>query len=143
MERSRIVSDIYGYLVCLLSIVVFLAATAGFVNNAFQAVHPTPHRLAMMHPGMMRRGNMMYRFGTHPRDPRSPLASPSDAKDNAAAMPPWQGTMNLNRAQMRGMFLAQARYEAVRMLVVHLVLMILVLLLFIGHWRWLRSPQTA
>jgi hypothetical protein len=39
--------------------------------------------------------------------------------------------------------IARGRLEAVRSLTINFVLIVVAVLLFLGHWRWLHAPQPA
>ncbi|MGZ3531961.1 MAG: hypothetical protein ACXWNK_08650 [Vulcanimicrobiaceae bacterium] len=121
MERP-LVSQIYAYIVCLLAIVVALGSLAGFVNNAFRVAHPT------MLPGMMVRHAGFGPFGHGMRTMPPPEAGAPNAGGATGPM-----------MQIHQRFIADARYDAVRALVTHLVLLIAAVALFLWHWRWLHG----
>ncbi|HLI96207.1 MAG TPA: hypothetical protein VKT72_08980 [Candidatus Baltobacteraceae bacterium] len=50
MQRS-VVAEIFGYLVCLLTVFIFFHSIAGIVNGAFGIAHPAPHILVSRMPG--------------------------------------------------------------------------------------------
>lgn len=115
MDRSHtIVSAIYGYTVCLIAILLFVAGSVGFVNNAFRTANPglegSPYRIGM---------------GVRRADP------PAVSAPFGMAQPP-------NR--FHGAMIARGRLNAVRGLVVSLVVLIISVVLFGWHWRWLNAP---
>lgn len=126
MQRSSIIGDIYGYLVCLLAIVIFVHAAAGFINSAFggspgMGFHRTMLMTMRGGPGgPMWRGQMR---GTMPRWNMNP--------DVTISPPPGAPQVQVAARIHRG--------PDVRGLVVNAVLLLIAVLLFGWHWRWLRT----
>jgi hypothetical protein len=133
MQRSSIIGSIYGYLVCLIAILVFIHSGAGFVRSAFGIANPAiarHYRAPMM--ARARWGMPAWR-GVH-RAP-APMARGVAAPGNPAMQ-------NMRRTARAGM-IGQARLRAVAALVVNLVLLGIASALFFGHWRWLQREQPA
>jgi len=145
MQRTSIVADIFGYIVCLLAVAIFFISAAGVVNNAFRVVHPTAQHRMFAGFNTGRGFGMHRRFGLEPRfgggwmgrqsgQTQAPLASQSATGTQTPAM---------NRETMRARFIADARYDAVRRLVVALVMLILSIAVFRRTFQWLNPLQTA
>jgi hypothetical protein len=130
MQRNSITADIFGYIVCLLAVVIFFMSAAGVVNNAFHVVHPAAHH--RMVAGHMR-GGFGHRAWMGRRDWQS-----------QGAMQPATGTtpQGLNRDAMRARMIANARFEAVRGLVLALVMLGLSIVVFRRTFEWL-NPRPA
>ena len=127
MDRSsNTVSAIYGYTVCLIAVLLFVAASVGFVNGVFRTVNPG-------FEGLHHRTSMLW---SRPHGFQG--AVPSVAHTGSAT-----GSMDRRRNTFRGAMIAQARLNAVRGLVVSLVLLVISIALFGGHWRWLNAPPTG
>jgi hypothetical protein len=47
MRRASVAADVFGYIVCLIAVLIFFASVAGIVNNAFRIAHPMPGMLAV------------------------------------------------------------------------------------------------
>ena len=132
MQRSSIIGDIYGYLVCLLAIVIFVHAAAGFINSAFGATGGQGmgfHRTVLMTMrggpgGPMWRGQMR---GAMPRWNMNP----------GVAMSPPPGAPQVQAA------LRLRHGPSVRGLVLNAVLLLIAVLLFGWHWRWLQRTQST
>ena len=124
MQRS-VVGSIYGYLVCLLAIVIFVHSSAGIVSSIFGMASPASGFGAPMgarvFPGERGPGNIFFR--TLP--------------------PPNVNVPEPSRITVRTAFAGEGRLQAARMLVVSLVLLGIAILLFRWHWRWLHSTQPA
>src|ERR1700729_4359213 len=119
-SSNNTVPAIYGYTVCLIAVLLFLAGSIGVVNNAFRTVNPglgSHHRMSM---------GWLHSRGFHGFGRREGAFG----RLNAA-----QGTSpDVART-------ARARLNAVRALTVSLVLLIISIVLFRGHWRWLNGPR--
>lgn len=127
MDRSsNTVSAIYGYTVCLIAVLLFVAASVGLVNGVFRTMNPgfegSHHRMSM--PWSRTHGFQ----GTLPR-----VAQTGSAP----------GSLAQRRNTFRGAMIVRARLNAVRGLVVSLVLLIISIVLFRGHWRWLNAPRAG
>jgi hypothetical protein len=115
MDRSNTtVPAIYGYTVCLVAVLLFVAASVGIVNNVFRTVNPTfegsHHRISMR----WSRPHGLHGFGQRGGD----VAQTG-----------------------RGAMIARGRLNAVRALVVSFVLLVISIALFTGHWRWLNARR--
>ncbi len=127
VDRSNnTVPAIYGYTVCLIAVLLFVAASVGFVNGVFRTVNPgfegSHHRMSV--PWSRPDGF----HGT----------VPGVAQTGSAP-----GSMDQRRDTFRGATIARARLNAVRGLAVSLVLLIISIVLFRGHWRWLNAPRAS
>ena len=139
VNGSRIVAAIYGYAICLIAVLLVIFNGAGFVTNAFRIANPG---LSEMH-----RGDVVFRtFGPHPRfgpglpppellgQIRVPAgASPGASPSAKVIQPPEQFEV------VAGRMTAEPRLDAVRGLVVNIVLLVIAALLFRAHWRWLGN----
>ena len=122
MKSSSIPAEVFGYLVCLIAVVIFFFSTAVAVSNAFRFVHPTTH------PPMMARGE----FGRHMRGQAPWMAQPPAAGLPAPTISP-----------VRDRFIADARYDALRRFVVALVMLVLSIVVFRRTFDWLNPRQVA
>jgi hypothetical protein len=131
MQRVSVTGDIFGYLVCLLATFIFFVSVAAIVNNAFQVVHPTAQpRLFVRHVGA--------RFGGPAwAGPRNWQAHAPSASGSAAG----PGPQGLDRRALRDRFIAGARYNAVRHLVVALVMLALSIAVFRRTFVWLNPRE--
>jgi hypothetical protein len=121
MKNSSVPAEIFGYLVCLLAVVIFFISTAVVVSSAFRFVHPTTR------PSMTARGDM----GRRGWQLQAPAIAPP------AGMP---GT---DRATMRERFVGDARYDALRRFVVALVMLVLSIVVFRRTFGWLNPRQAV
>lgn len=124
MQRS-LVGSVYGYLVCLLAILIFVHSSAGIVNSIFGMASPASAFSAPMGPrvfsGERGPGNIFFR-----------------------TLPPPNANMPSNsRITVRTAFAGEGRLQAARRFAVSLVLLGIAILLFGWHWRWLHDTQPA
>ena len=132
MQRVSVTGDVFGYLVCLLATIIFFVSVAAIVNNAFQVVHPTAQpRMFVRHMGS-RFGGPTW-VGRRNQQAQAPLGSGSGADARAPG---------LDRGPLRDHFIAGARYNAVRRLVVALVMLALSIVVFRRTFFWL-NPREA
>jgi hypothetical protein len=124
MQRTSLTSEIFGYIVCLIATLVFFVSIAGIVNNSFRVVHPT------MRPAMMSRHHMR---------PHSPW----QLQGSAAQPGPMSAIPGRNFGAMRDRFVADAPYDAVRRLVLAIVMLALSIVVFRRTFDWLNPRQAA
>ena len=151
MGPNRIVSSIYGYGVCLIAIVVFLVSVAAFVSSAFRTADPAlgAHRQRAVMRGFGGPQSFMHRgrFGEpgrygHRRTYGS-SGAPRGTRMNAAQGVSPTSSSSQRVIAFRNARIARDRLEAVRSLTISFVLIVVSVLLFLGHWRWLNAPQPA
>ena len=135
MERPNRVAQLYGYAVCLIAVVVFLASANSFVENLFTAANPL-------------RGSGD-RYGIQPsvtsfeayratvnREAR--FVGPAAAGGPVVA-PPSDSALRARYEALRADHIDQERFDAERSLATSGLLLILSVALFVVHWRWLRA----
>jgi hypothetical protein len=130
MQRPTIAGDIFGYVVCLLATLIFFVSAGAIVNNAFQVAHPTaqPH-MFVRHAG--------------PRFGGQAWAAPPAPGPGFQAPAPGPGPQARGPSALRDRFVAGARYNAVRRLVVALVMLILSIAVFRRTFVWLNPRQAV
>lgn len=137
MQRTSVIGEIFGYLVCLLAVVIFFISVAGIVNNAFRVANPTagPRVIgARMMGGPGRRGGNFF-FRARGGQERGPMAAPPQP------FPPSLGAPDVTA--MRANFVGDARFEAVRRLVLALVMLALSIFVFRRAFAWLNPKQAS
>jgi hypothetical protein len=128
MQRT-VVAEIFGYLVCLLAVVIFFAGAAGIVSSAFRIAHPTPRPPAMMQHFVAGRSEGF------PGGPMIRAPQPS----NVLPAPP-----GVNAPFVTARLIADERYDATRRFVVAVVMLILSVAVFNRAFGWLNpKPGSA
>jgi hypothetical protein len=124
MQRTSLTAEIFGYVVCLIATLVFFVSIAGIVNNSFRVAHPT------MRPAMMSRHRMR-------------VQSPWQLQRSAAQPAPMAAMPGRDFGAMRDRFIADARFDAVRRLVLAIVMLALSIVVFRRTFDWLNPKQVA
>ena len=142
MDRinSRI-SQIYGYAVCLITVIVMLIAIKQVVDAAFDLSDP----IRADGGGYGRTGRPITNFELYKMEARQ-QTSMGNRPQPAVKVP---ADSALSDADLKRMYDAEreaaignARFRAIRSLVGSLLLIVLAGVLFGIHWRWLRARDS-
>jgi len=144
MDRvnSRI-SQIYGYAVCFITVIVMLIAIKQVVDAAFDLSDP----IRADGGGYGRTGRPITNFELYKLEARA-QTSGRGQNGPAPAVAPTKGAADSTSsdAELRKLYDAEreaaignARFRAIRSLVGNLLLIVLAGVLFGIHWRWLRQ----
>jgi hypothetical protein len=143
MDRinSRI-SQVYGYAVCLITVIVMLIAIKQVVDAAFDLSDP----IRADGGGYGRMGRPITNFELYKMEARrqgSTRNGPTPAGEKASP------DSAASDAELKTMYDAEreaaignARFRAIRSLVGNLLLIVLAGILFGIHWRWLRARDS-
>jgi hypothetical protein len=130
MDRKRTrIQQIYGYAVCLITIVVTLIAVNNLINASLDLTRPAELGRYGYEAGATS-------FEAYKLEHQGRVADPKTGAVTAPALPD---------SVLRSMYDAErsgrvryARWEAQKSLITNGVLLIVALILFTMHWRWLR-----
>jgi len=133
VDRSDRIAQLYGYSVCLVAIVVALTSVGSLINDAFQYANPLQ--------------SQAYAYGGF-RDLSSFEAFKATYELPAfggRTPPPKLSDAGLRERYdvLRSEHIASARFSAVQSMTVSAVLLVLAILLFGSHWRWLKNRAKA
>jgi hypothetical protein len=138
MDRinSRI-SQVYGYAVCLITVIVMLIAIKQVVDAAFDLSDP----IRAESGGYGRMGRPLTNFELYRMEARrQPTRDPARAGEKAS---PDSAASDADLKRMydaeREAAIGNARFRATRSLVGNLLLITLAAVLFGIHWRWLKQ----
>jgi hypothetical protein len=143
MDRinSRI-SQVYGYAVCLITVVVMLIAIKQVVDAAFDLSDP----IRADGGGYGRMGRPITNFELYKMEARrqgptrnGPTPAGEKASSDSAASDAELKTMY---DAEREAAIGNARFRAIRSLVGNILLIVLAGILFGIHWRWLRARDS-
>jgi len=143
MDRinSRI-SQVYGYAVCLITVITMLIAIKQVVDAAFDLSDP----IRADGGGYGRTGRPITNFELYKMEARQ-QASMGNRPQPVAVKP--SADSALSDADLKRMYDAEreaaignARFRAIRSLVGNLLLIVLAGALFGIHWRWLRARDS-
>ena len=144
MDRinSRI-SQVYGYAVCLITVVVMLIAIKQVVDAAFDLSDP----IRADGGGYGRMGRPITNFELYKMEARNQARAGNGPQPAAVKV---SVDSSLSDADLKRMYDAEreaaignARFRAIRSLVGNLLLIVLAGVLFVIHWRWLRARDSV
>lgn len=143
IENQSRMAQGYGYIVCLIAVVAGLASMGGLVNSIFDYAAPV-HSDRYGGTGMPVTSYNAYKRAYYSREPgRTTRGGPNDA--------PVKGD-TVTDATLRQMYqddrldhVENTRFRALKSMAGAALLLIVSIILFIIHWKWLRrqSAQTA
>jgi hypothetical protein len=143
MDRinSRI-SQVYGYAVCLITVVVMLIGIKQVVDAAFDLSDP----IRASGGGYGRMGRPITNFELYKMEARRQGPFRNDPAAPAERASPGSATSDADLRRMydaeREAAIGNARFRAIRSLVGNLLLIVLAGVLFVIHWRWLRTRDS-
>ena len=127
MDRPNRAAYWYGYTVCLVAVITFLVSLNSLVNNAFRATDPVRGGDRF---GVSLSSYEAYR-ATQGRQPPPPAGDTSRPRSESELRAQYEA--------LRSDHIAQVRFEAQRSMVTSGILIVVAVLLFVFHWRWLRA----
>lgn len=134
MERPNRVAQLYGYAVCLITVVVFLVSANSFVENLFRFGNPVRGSGGNFGEASITSfeayRSTVNRFGVPGRDAPPPPATPDSV-------------LRARYEALRADRIEQTRFDAEKGLTTSGLLIVLSVVLFALHWRWLRSRDVA
>lgn len=144
-ESQSKMAQAYGYMVCLIAVVVGLVSLAGLTNSLFDYADP-------VHSDRWSAGRPIgsynaYRRAYYDRQPRPAAVNPADA---GAA--PRARNDSVPETMLRQMYqedrtdhVETTRFRALKSLAGAFLLLVVSIVLFSIHWKWLRrqSARTA
>ncbi|MBA2687965.1 MAG: hypothetical protein H0U64_07685 [Gemmatimonadaceae bacterium] len=143
-SQSRMAQG-YGYIVCLIAVIAGLASMGGLVNSLFDYADPV-HSDRYGGSGIPVTSYNAYKRAYYAREPKR-VASERGGPDGVAIK-----SDSVPDATLRQMYqddrldhVENTRFRALKNMVSTALLLIVSIILFTIHWKWLRrqSPQTA
>ena len=145
MERPHRFAQLYGYAVCLITVIFFLTAASSFVESLINATDPL-HAIEREY-GDPRLPASFEVYRAEYRDPALQAMTTRDrtpAVGPGASQPP-EPARTLSDAELRQVYDAKRRelldaqrFRTRRSLLTSAFGMLLAAALFAAHWRWLR-----
>lgn len=137
MDKTQIITKIYGYLVCLVAVIVTLIAVGQIVNASFALSDPIHTR--------------DYSYASAPYDISSFESYKADYnrfntfdKNSVSAA----SVSTLTDDQLKAAYnsarenqISTVRLQATKTITTYLILLVVAGLLFLGHWRWLHKEK--
>jgi|SRR3990172_1169121 len=133
MEKPHRIVQIYGYTVCLVTVITFLISIISLVNAIIDLGDP-------LHAGWdfsMEKSPSLASFENYKMDV---LKSPQKEGETAkAAYVPDDQTLRAMYEAARTDKIQYAQHEANRSIIVDSLLIVICVVLFGTHWRWMRK----
>lgn len=148
MDRlNRFVAQLYGYAVCLITVIVMLISIKGIIDAAFDLSDPVRAQGgAFGRSGRPLTSFELYKMDARREGVRDRGPSPSPAPDGHGTT---ADTISSD-ADLRRMYEAEreaqignTKFQATRSLFSGLLFIILAGALFFIHWRWLKGITSA
>jgi len=126
-RRPTLIQQIYGYAVCLITIIIALIAVTQLLNGAFDLTRPAQFGRFGYEPGAATFEQYRVEHATQPN---------VKAGEAAVAVP--DSTLRRAFDEDRAARIAYAHWDATKSITMHSVLLVIAIILFVMHWRWLR-----
>jgi hypothetical protein len=132
MERPSRIAQLYGYTMCLVSLITILFTVPSMVDNLFRLSQPlyTTDRFPGFEPTL---ASFDAYKATYERTRQS--GQPGDSTRTAR---PTDDELRKQYTALRAARIEENGFQARRELVREFLLLVLAGGLFLGHWRWLR-----
>ena len=128
MEKQNKIVQLYGYSVCLVTVIVFLISVGELVGTLFSLSDP-------LHSGRFNEQPSLASFENYKMDV---LKSQKEDKQESAYVPDYQ-TLHAMYEAAKADRIQQVRLNAHRQLTVNALLIFVCIALFTTHWRWMRK----
>lgn len=131
MEKPNIISKIYGYAVCLVTVITFLICVSDLVNAIIDRGDP-------LHAGFY--GSNQQALASYEIYKVETLKSFKSESDPAkATLVPDEKTMHAMYDAARQDKITAEMHRINKSMLVDTLLIVVCIILFITHWRWLRK----
>ena len=128
MEKQNKIIQLYGYAVCLVTVITFLISLSVLVGTLFDLSDP-------LHSGNSYGQPSLASFENYKMDL---LRSQKEGKQESAYVPDDQ-TLHAMYEAAKADRIQQVRLNAHRQLTVNALLILVCIALFTTHWRWMRK----
>ncbi len=134
MEKpQRVGSQIYGYTVCIVAVITFLISVTGLVNAVIDLQDP-------IHARVTRQGEpSLASFENYKMDILRSL--PQGEETTGASYIPDDDTLQGMYDAARDNKIQLVKHQANRTLTISGLLIIICVVLFITHWRWMKKVK--
>lgn len=134
MEKSpKTGAQIYGYTVCIVSVITFLICVSTLLNAFFDLQDP-------LHSGYNPPGSpSLVSYDNYKMDILKNLPKSDDSK----SIIPEEQTLKAMYEAARNDKITSVRNQANRTIIISFILIAICATLFITHWRWIRKMNKA
>lgn len=130
------VPQIYGYTVCVIAVVTFLICSTVIVNNVFDLANPI--RAGYGFESSL--SSFEAYKATYQRDQRAVVGGAAgEARPDTAS----EATLQKRYEALREDRISRVRFQAWKAIVTSGLLLIISVVLFALHWRWMKKAREA
>lgn len=137
MANSNRIAQAYGYAVCFIAVVTILISTSAIVKSLFDLSDP------LRAEGY---GRSLTSFSSYKRDQGQRTGPPLRVRPTSPA--PDSAARPLSDTELRQMFedermdqIGAVRFRSMKTLVSSILMIVVAIVLFFIHWRWLRRED--
>ena len=142
MDRTNSrIAQVYGYAVCFITVIVILISIKSLVDAMIDLSDPIRADSGYGRSGRSLNNFELYKLDAR-REPRSPTpagVAPAKAQTDTLSDTDLRRLYDAEREQAIG----NVKFRAVRTLIGNGLLIIVSLILFLVHWRWLRERDVV
>ena len=132
MEKStRIVSQVYGYAICLVAVITFLISTGGLINAIIDLGDP-------LHSGFpFQNSPSLASYENYKLDVMKSYQKESETSKQSYV--PTEETLKLMYDAAKNDKIQSSRHQSHKSILINSFLIIICTSLFIVHWSWMRK----
>jgi hypothetical protein len=130
MERSNRIAHLYGYTVCLISLVIALISLVSLLNAAFDRANPLQSEYPF--------GTSLASFESYKATYRREQTM-FDRAEGAKPDTVSEAALRTRYAALVQDRIAASRYRTAKSLTIGTLFLLLSIILFATHWRWVRK----
>jgi hypothetical protein len=134
MEKNQIIAKIYGYMICLVAVITFLICITDLVNSIIDRCDP-------IHADRYSSSTNLASFETYKMDLLKETKSEGDT--SKATFIPDDKTMKAMYETVKAEQMQSSLHKINRNIVVDSLLIVICIILFGLHWRWMRKLAKA
>lgn len=144
MDRlNRFVAQVYGYAVCLITVIVMLVSIKGIIDAAFDLSDPIrAHGGAFGRSGRPLTNFELYKMDARREAVRAPRAVPGPEPASVDTVSSDADLRRMYEAEREAQ-IGNTTFRAKRSLFSGLLFIVLAGVLFFIHWRWLKGITSA
>ena len=131
MEKStRIVSQIYGYAVCLVAVITFLISTTGLVTAIIDLGDP-------LHSGYTQQGTpSLASYENYKADIMKSFQK--ETENNSTAITNSEQTFRTMYEAAKNDKIQSSRHQTQKTILISGLILIICIVLFFTHWKWMQ-----
>lgn len=135
MEKSQKMPQIYGYLVCLVTVITFLISASALIYAIIDLGDP-------LHAGWTASGApSLASFENYKMDILK--GAPKEDAPSKSVYIPDDKTLRAMFESAKSDKIQKVRHEANRTIVLNSILIAICVVLFVTHWKWMRKLEKA